>query len=49
MRFTALALTLATTMAVPSAFADKGKDSHGENREDSAARRQGALLPLRCC
>ena len=33
MRITALALALAATMAVPSAFADKGKNGHGENHE----------------
>jgi uncharacterized membrane protein YkoI len=47
MRVTALALALAATMAVPSAFADKGKNSHEENHEKlDDARRQGALMPI---
>ena len=47
MRKIAIALALAATMAVPSAFADKGKNSHGENHEKlDEARRQGALMPI---
>ena len=47
MRLTTLALALVATIAVPSAFADKGKNSHGENHEKlDEARRQGALMPI---
>ena len=47
MRKTALALALAATIAVPSAFADKGKGGHGDSREKlEEARRYGTIMPI---
>ncbi len=49
MRITALALALAlaATMAVPSAFADKGEGGHGETHEKlDEARKQGKIMPI---
>lgn len=47
MRKTALALALAATIAVPSAFADKGKDGHDDSREKlEEARRYGTIMPI---
>jgi uncharacterized membrane protein YkoI len=47
MRITALALALAATMAVPSAFADKGEGGHGDEHEKlDEARRHGTIMPI---
>ncbi len=47
MRKIALALALAATMAVPSAFADKGEAGHGETHEKlEEARKQGKIMPI---
>ena len=47
MRITTLALALAATIAVPSAFADKGKGGHGDSREKlEEARRHGTIMPI---
>ena len=47
MRITALALALAATMAVPSAFADKGKGGHGDSLEKlEEASRHGTIMPI---
>ena len=47
MRMTALIFALVATIAVPTAFADKGKGGHGENREKlDEARRLGKIMPI---
>ena len=47
MRKIALALALAATIAIPSAFADKGKGSHDDSLEKlEEARRYGTIMPI---
>lgn len=47
MRKTAITLALLATMAVPSAFADKGKGGHDDSRERlEDARKHGAIMPI---
>jgi uncharacterized membrane protein YkoI len=47
MRITALALALVATIAVPTAFADKGEGSHGDNHEKlDEARKHGKIMPI---
>lgn len=47
MRRTAITLALLATMAVPSAFADKGKGGHDESREKlEEAHKHGVIMPI---
>jgi uncharacterized membrane protein YkoI len=47
MRLTTLALALVATIAVPSAFADKGRGGHGDDHERlEEARRLGTIMPI---
>jgi uncharacterized membrane protein YkoI len=47
MRLTTLVLALVATIAVPSAFADKGRGGHGDDHERlEEARRLGTIMPI---
>lgn len=47
MRATAIIFALVATLAVPTAFADEGKEGYGDNHEKlDDARRRGKIMPI---